>query len=99
MTNQTKHTPGPWTAYNASNGRIYKFWRIKAGKHVVATVSDIDLTNEDYANARLIAAAPELLEALETLINLHEGVDDGGSGIEPEDWQTAKDVVSKALGH
>ena len=69
MTEQ--HTPGPWTAdvvrFNSYTLRI-----IKAGTdwiahvHTQSTESDIP---RDVSNARLIAAAPELLEALEGYIS------------------------------
>lgn len=56
-----KHTPGPWTV-NAYN-------EIESGAVRICSV-DIEETNaglnggEGQANARLIAAAPDLLEAL-----------------------------------
>lgn len=68
------HTPGPWTA--AHNGY---FWDIRSERD--GLISDACASNSIYrngdliprneaeaiavANARLIAAAPELLEALE----------------------------------
>jgi hypothetical protein len=49
-----KHTPGPWTINaNKINGNGY---------HIVTVNSSA--TSEGIANARLIASAPELLEAL-----------------------------------
>ncbi|MCJ9707844.1 hypothetical protein LWS69_02210 [Bordetella hinzii] len=59
----TRHTPGPWeVAYQDSNGQSV----IKAEHIEVATcwhhcVGSIE--KEMHANARLIAAAPELLDA------------------------------------
>lgn len=64
----TKHTAGPWKAVQNSAGA----WEIHptgefnyhsiAGAHFNEYVSKDESENE--ANARLIAAAPELLEAL-----------------------------------
>jgi hypothetical protein len=69
MTEQ-KHTPGPWHV----RGRL-----IEADRHTVAALSkvtDCDLLREESeANARLIAAAPELLEACETCLRLLESED------------------------
>ena len=50
------HTPGPWRvrAYDVRTGRLFD---IRAGADVVAYQSDRE------ADARLIAAAPDLLEA------------------------------------
>jgi hypothetical protein len=52
------HTPGPWT-YQEQAG---SFFINSPKRYSLATTSD-------EANARLIAAAPELLEALETVID------------------------------
>jgi hypothetical protein len=56
---QAQHTPGPWTAYCQNNTAAI---RDKDGVLLAsASVRDIE-TPECQANARLIAAAPELLE-------------------------------------
>ena len=64
---QQKHTPGPW---KAEWHRKYKQWNVfpESGKAVVS-VTDLcgEYSKEETeANARLIAAAPDLLEALMT---------------------------------
>ena len=67
-----KHTPGPWTpefgeAYRVraqqDGGQVAIMMNLK-GRHGLAGRRNGD---EVAANARLIAAAPELLEALETI--------------------------------
>lgn len=57
------HTPGPWSAVceDTINGMPAKF-RVDAGGGCVALINTIG-----PADARLIAAAPALLEALVTL--------------------------------
>ncbi len=62
----TKHTPGPWSA---RNGRIFMTDREELTVANVARAFDGDYSP---ANARLIAAAPDLLEALEALADLHK---------------------------
>lgn len=58
-----QHTPGPWEAGQYGNSFIVT---AKGGMYDVAVVRNIG--NEDNAaNARLIAAAPDLLEALRQL--------------------------------
>lgn len=59
------HTPGPWKAFSDSitvhttdQGMIYN------PTNMVCTVSAMGDAAMERANARLIAAAPELLEAL-----------------------------------
>lgn len=92
------HTPGPWKAHNTAilsvgdpNCDSY------CGDIRIAGIPDV-LDPEQMANAQLIAAAPELLESLQTLINLHEGITDGGDGITEQDWNLAKDAIAKATG-
>jgi hypothetical protein len=68
---ETKHTPGPWTpefgeAYRVrtqqDGGQVAILMNLK-GRHGLAGRRNGD---EVAANARLIAAAPELLEACQT---------------------------------
>lgn len=58
------HTPGPW--YNVDDSFIHARFPHQNGEHV-ATVWAHG-TAETAANARLIAAAPDLLEALEYVV-------------------------------
>jgi hypothetical protein len=69
MTTQTKHTPGPWSVTesfcnNACNRLVVK--RKTWGGEVVADLGEAP--DASRANARLIAAAPDLLEALRGLL-------------------------------
>ena len=73
----SKHTPGPWTVENASGvmlwiGAMRVPDEARYGLHTIITGIDIeDLTPEacaiKEANAHLIAAAPDLLEACEAV--------------------------------
>jgi hypothetical protein len=68
----SKHTPGPWQIKRHFDPG-YKF--ISAQKHtalaqVVWCMEDEDRSPECEANAHLIAAAPELLEALEKVFTV-----------------------------
>jgi hypothetical protein len=66
---ENMHTPGPWTIDLGGEGymgeyRIAEFDSARAYKR-----GGVDAVRaEDEANARLIAAAPDLLAALETLL-------------------------------
>jgi hypothetical protein len=88
----TKHTPGKWTASKQF---------VNCGDKCIAKCVGRDVVNDEWvasgeaiANAQFIASAPALLEQLQTLVNLHEGVADGGEGIKAEDWQTTKDIIA-----
>jgi len=86
---ETKHTPGPWDV-------------CEDDINVYAPNSDTAITNQDHicapdkveaaANARLIAAAPELLEALRVLL-AH-----GGTAYEAHAKEKAREAIAKADG-
>lgn len=60
---ESKHTPGPWTYQEGTSPHFHgTVYTEETGDSVAVTYND-----EDGANARLIAAAPELLEVLEFL--------------------------------
>jgi hypothetical protein len=64
VSNQTKHTPGPWQI--RSGGNTGKFFVEQSqGAEVTICFVDTNLRSNE-ANARLIAAAPDLLAACES---------------------------------
>jgi hypothetical protein len=69
----SKHTPGPWKANNKDeirnddNDLIATAWDIHVKREEDGLITL--LPNNSKANARLMAAAPELLEALKELYN------------------------------
>jgi len=58
MTATTKHTPGPWQT------DCYLTVRTQQGTSIAQALSKYTTLDEAPHNARLIAAAPELLDAL-----------------------------------
>lgn len=96
----TKHTPAPWRAILGISDR---HGEITNGKYKIAFVDcRYGAIGEPEANARLIAAAPELLEALEFIFeqvtnekNHHHtlGAFSHGVGID-----MAKKAITKAKG-
>jgi len=72
-----KHTPGPWSVWKKSldpAGR--EDWAILSSENRIIAEAFWKVETDEYmpaeANARLIAAAPELLEALEAMAEWHE---------------------------
>ena len=61
----TAHTPGPWFA---EDRRIWHFNGMACIAQVFDGVSADSTTDDHEANARLISAAPDLLVALEALL-------------------------------
>jgi len=57
----TRHTPGPWSALT-SDGRNYEIVGGQEAEYI-AIVEAIFQPQQNAANAQLIAAAPDLLEA------------------------------------
>lgn len=67
-----KHTPGPWKARGNS------VWHNAEGDEIgiVAGVSTSKPAAENAANARLIAAAPDLLAALRLIANARTNMEE-----------------------
>ncbi len=69
----TKHTPGPWEVMDSFYPSIKEVFG--ASFKISCVMWATDLTEEDYkkrrADLRLIAAAPELLEALQFVMTAH----------------------------
>lgn len=99
MTQETKNTPAPWTSDADKHDAPYQNFDIKGGEfnHTIARVFQddacFDLNPEQKANAKLIAAAPELLKACEDIIIAFE------SGcVEMSNLRLIKKAIKKAGG-
>ena len=96
---KNEHTPGPWKysdAYHESQVDI----REAGGKRIAVAVCDFPRTPATMeANAHLIAAAPELLAALEEVVELlRDGYllfDDDAAEFSIDHWRKA---IGKARG-
>lgn len=67
----SKHTPAPWTVSELDARGEVSEYHIFIEPDVAVIERKVETRNEgrDMANARLIAAAPQLLEALEAICN------------------------------
>lgn len=98
---KTSFTPGPWHEGSgngfgsvfADTGRM----RYENGTvlYPIATICQGWAENEDAANAKLIAAAPDLLQALQNIARSDEF--NGGTFV-LELQQIARDAIAKATG-
>lgn len=107
----TPHTPGPWEAVDDEGGirirPVNTGWELAFLAAGSWTYSD-GMPHDIDANARLIAAAPELLAALKLIANYEGDGDDGGmlAPKPPYSWETvarvsvdvAKAAIKKAEG-
>lgn len=94
-----KHTPGPWSAnFMKLNGETYH-WHVTDAKR--GTMNAVAMADEESgtprtaeelrANAQLIAAAPELLAALASIVEMNPELPMGMI-------EAAREAVSKATG-
>jgi len=88
----SKHTPGPWDMKPCSAGGGLLI-RGDAGKHSQASLQIVPI--ED---ARLIAAAPEMLEALDRLLWWASVRAEGLHGTELDAINSARAAIAKATG-
>ena len=82
---KARHTPGPWCVSNDNADRAI----VQSGAQRIATCA---ASHEGDANARLIAAAPALLEALIVVVDCLES----GQAISAGD--TARAAIAQARG-
>jgi hypothetical protein len=87
----TKHTPGPWEV-QVFDGRIEV---VDASGAVVLVFRNASA--ETLANARLIAAAPELLEALRDVLRIAKAASIGVTG-NAKRIERAESAIAKATG-
>lgn len=91
----SKQTPGPWKVFKDDFGFCIRPWN---GGGDIRSIAEI----RKYApgggtaegNARLIAAAPDLLFALKNLLKVHEC--EGGTTYHAGD--IAREAIAKAIG-
>lgn len=99
-----KHTPGPWIVRHMENA--VRKWPVIINE--ARTIQIAEMINAEYAeaNARLIAAAPKLLEALKALCERGRDLGDSyynkddQSGMKGNDtlFAEAEDAIAKATG-
>ena len=99
----SEHTPGPWVVLPDPSDLFGAQVGTADGKVIAVIVYPYETTGwgpEDEANGRLIAAAPDLLQSLETIVaGLRSGMWDEGSGeFELGELLLAESAIAKARG-
>lgn len=105
--NTTMHTPGPWNAGHLGRPDISCECRYILSEGYAGSIAEVSVGNgkpvgdggndappydEAVANMRLIAAAPDLLEACRLALNMAE-TDQG-----PPNWDILRHAIAKAEG-
>jgi hypothetical protein len=94
---RTMHTPAPWTvqaAIDETGAHVFASAQHGAAGGLV-TVADLILSDAD---ARLIAAAPELLEACRNVAGWVSEYDERLTEAQRKAIQITKDAIAKAEG-
>lgn len=104
---EVKHTPGPWKILRKRPMEMSgNFHQVTDNERYPAAfvpawdnpaVGEIDGTEEALANARLIAAAPEMLEALKEQERADRLLEDGEDVAAMLSYADAKSIRSKAI--
>ena len=96
MSTQTQHTPGPWTCRIDDEGfNVFQDAPKHPGNgdHIMCIAGN----DESEANARLIAAAPELLEALKSMHGILKVAAEGSkNGLHIHAIAMAETAIAKA---
>ena len=87
---KTKHTKGEWIIETESLLTTYHLRIEKMGMDHISF-------EEAEANAKLIAAAPKLLEALWELVDIVEDIRTGSYNTDSFTLQPAKEAIKKAI--
>tara|TARA_Y100001973_G_scaffold99101_1_gene157799 strand:- start:8044 stop:8361 length:318 start_codon:yes stop_codon:yes gene_type:complete len=100
-TETTTHTPGPW-AYRQSSGTLSFTAKISDSDHNRPSIATIhDSAGRGEANTRLIAAAPDMLEALKACADPRAfGNLMGGHSYDAEQraMELVREAIAKATG-
>ena len=97
------HTPGPWRV-NLEETDMRRWGFVRAGEPMDGAVEGVAVARVtmerkwtiNQANARLIAAAPDLLKALQTILTITARAENTAASAAIE--QLAAQVVAKAEG-
>jgi len=92
-----KHTPGPWKA-SSEYLRGRNRHSIIGNGLMICDTWDMEKQGEELANAHLIAAAPDLLEACKEFINEWHSNNANFAREEPKSLKMMRQAISKAEG-
>lgn len=97
----TKHTPGPWLDESAGSDAMVRTCANADRAMMIDCTRSGNTPTEDKSNARLIAAAPDLLAALERMTDAYDSLLRAYE--KPHGWgflesQLARETIARAKG-
>jgi hypothetical protein len=93
---EKNHEPGPWEVNDQrGNGWLANAMYVSSGNTGAILARVYDDQGSEFPNARLIAAAPELLEALQAIC---AHWDAGNFSRQPNLWDGMRAAIAKATG-
>jgi hypothetical protein len=94
----SKHTPGPWAIKFRNDHSAYiSLGDPVSGPHKQFDVQFTDLYPSDVADASLIASAPDLLAALEDMLNGWKYIRSTHGDLYGVGWDRAQDKAEAAI--
>ena len=91
----SKHTPGPWELDVENEEDAVRRFVVNARQFTIGEWQIADMIDGDdetrRANARLIAAAPDMLDELKSILEVLEN-----QGLAPKRQETIRQVIEKA---
>ncbi|EOD6737737.1 hypothetical protein ACJ2YI_004082 [Cronobacter sakazakii] len=90
-----KGTPGPWSSHDDEESMATSVVMNDFGDILCVVGTYMTSAEEDYANANLIAAAPDLLEALKSIMELQTR---GYVVLGDKCTEMARAAIAKAIG-
>lgn len=96
---ELKHTPWPWEASLAANSAGQRHIYDASGNPIAVTVyNDVERPEQIAANARLIASAPDLLEALTAMLAENGALHVNSINSDSPAEKLARAAIKKATG-
>src|SRR5690625_1957633 len=97
---KSKHTPGPWT-FSGQKGPVgicikAQVWDSEG--YNLSVMKSTEDPEEATANARLVAAAPDMLEALNEMVISFDILDIETDSLQREAIRNSKEAIKKAKG-
>jgi hypothetical protein len=92
----SKHTPGPWKIVDSWNDHVIEG---PNGEEIIFQDGPYGTPTIKIENARLIAAAPELMQALQTMVKAFHAYAPKTDGAEYNCVIEARAVIAKATGN